>query len=90
MTSDRGSESWLPFRTLSRESSTALETTWLPAVAATMAAGDVPPLVASALHDLLDGNTKKVLISVFLWLPYLLLSRRVNVTFRNRIPIRRR
>ena len=37
---------------------------------------------AQALHTLLDGNVKKVLISVGLWLPYLLLSKRVNVTYR--------
>jgi len=48
--------------------------------------GDLPPAVASALHGLLEGNVKKVLISVALWLPYLLLSKRVNVTYRNRIP----
>lgn len=48
--------------------------------------GDVPPAVATALHHLLDGNVKKVLISVALWLPYLLLSKRVNVTFRHRLP----
>jgi len=49
-------------------------------------AGDLPPDVASALHMLLDGNIKKTLISVALWLPYLLLSKRVNVTYRNRVP----
>ncbi|HKX91807.1 MAG TPA: DUF2569 domain-containing protein [Sphingomicrobium sp.] len=49
-------------------------------------AGDLPPAVAGALHGLLEGNVKKVLISVALWLPYLLLSRRVNVTYRHRIP----
>jgi hypothetical protein len=49
-------------------------------------AGDVPPVVATALHGVLDGNVKKVLISIGLWLPYLLLSKRVNVTYRNRIP----
>ena len=46
----------------------------------------LPPAVAGALHSLLDGNVKKVLISVALWLPYLLLSKRVNVTFRHRVP----
>lgn len=45
----------------------------------------LPNPVADALHTLLDGNVKKVLISVCLWLPYLLLSKRVNVTFRHRI-----
>ena len=47
---------------------------------------DLPATVADALHSLLDGNVKKVLISVCLWLPYLLLSTRVNVTFRHRVP----
>ena len=45
----------------------------------------LPMPVADALHALLDGNVKKVLISVCLWLPYLLLSKRVNVTFRHRV-----
>jgi hypothetical protein len=49
-------------------------------------AGDLPPAVASALHNLLEGNVKKVLISIALWLPYLLLSTRVNVTYRSRVP----
>jgi hypothetical protein len=46
----------------------------------------LPPTVADALHGLLAGNVKKVLISVSLWLPYLLLSTRVNVTYRQRVP----
>jgi hypothetical protein len=46
----------------------------------------LPHDVANALQALLDGNVKKVLISVALWLPYLLLSARVNVTFRHRVP----
>ena len=50
------------------------------------AAGDLPPAVATALHTLLEGNVKKVLISMALWLPYLLLSTRVNITYRQRIP----
>ena len=45
----------------------------------------LPAPVANALHTLLDGNVKKVLISVCLWLPYLLLSKRVNITYRHRI-----
>jgi len=49
-------------------------------------AGGLPPAVASALHGLLDGNVKKVLISAALWLPYLLMSKRVNVTYRHRVP----
>ncbi|QNP43076.1 hypothetical protein H9L15_14105 [Sphingomonas daechungensis] len=46
----------------------------------------LPTEVANPLQSLLDGNVKKVLISIGLWLPYLLLSRRVNVTYRSRIP----
>ncbi|HEY0625762.1 MAG TPA: DUF2569 domain-containing protein [Allosphingosinicella sp.] len=49
-------------------------------------APDLPPVVGTGLHDLLEGNVKKVLISMALWTPYLLLSKRVNVTFRHRIP----
>lgn len=54
---------------------------------ATVVAGTqgLPVPVADALHALLDGNVKKVLISVCLWAPYLLLSKRVNVTFRHRV-----
>jgi hypothetical protein len=52
-------------------------------------AGSVPPAVASALRTLLTGNVKKVLISMALWLPYLLLSKRVNVTYRRRVPASR-
>lgn len=56
------------------------------AIARTMATDpELPPRVAGALHALLDGNLKKVLISVALWAPYLLLSRRVNVTYRHRV-----
>lgn len=46
----------------------------------------LPVAVASALHSVLEGNVTKVLISVALWLPYLLLSARVNVTYRHRVP----
>ena len=49
------------------------------------AAPGLPPKVAGAVHALLEGNVKKTLISVALWLPYLLLSRRVNVTYRSRV-----
>jgi hypothetical protein len=49
-------------------------------------AGNVPLPVAGALQGLLTGNIQKVLISVVVWLPYLLLSRRVNVTYRSRVP----
>jgi hypothetical protein len=49
-------------------------------------AGHVPPDVATALTNMLTGNVKKTLISAALWLPYLLLSTRVNVTYRHRVP----
>lgn len=49
-------------------------------------ASDLPPAVGQALHGVLEGNVKKTLISVAVWLPYLLLSTRVNVTFRHRLP----
>jgi hypothetical protein len=49
-------------------------------------AGYVPPSVADALHSLLYGNIEKTLISVTIWLPYLLLSKRVNITYRHRVP----
>jgi len=56
---------------------------------AQMVAGTVglPGDVAAALQSLLEGNVKKVLISMALWLPYLLLSKRVNVTYRHRVPV---
>ena len=47
---------------------------------------ELPSSVAAQLHNLLEGNLKKVLISVALWLPYLLLSERVNLTYRQRVP----
>jgi hypothetical protein len=50
------------------------------------AATHLPDGVAVALQGLLEGNLKKVLISIAIWLPYLLLSKRVNVTFRHRVP----
>jgi hypothetical protein len=54
---------------------------------AVTAAGGLPPAVGEALHSILDGNVTKVLISVALWLPYLLMSRRVNITYRRRIKL---
>ncbi|QKG71123.1 DUF2569 domain-containing protein [Erythrobacter mangrovi] len=47
--------------------------------------GPVPYNVAVSLSDLLQGNITKVLISIFVWLPYLMLSDRVNVTYRSRL-----
>ncbi len=51
------------------------------------ATAHLPPSVAPALQALLEGNSQKVLISVGIWLPYLLLSTRVNVTYRHRLPV---
>jgi hypothetical protein len=45
----------------------------------------LPAQVAGALESLLHGNLQKVLVSAFVWLPYLILSDRVNVTFRQRV-----
>jgi hypothetical protein len=45
----------------------------------------LPGSVALSLRDLLSGNITKVLISMFVWLPYLMLSDRVNVTYRQRV-----
>lgn len=47
-------------------------------------APNLPPQVAGALLTVLDGNIHKVLISAAIWLPYLLMSERVNVTYRRR------
>jgi hypothetical protein len=50
-----------------------------------VAASPVPGPVADALHRLLYGNIEKTLISIAVWLPYLLLSARVNITYRSRV-----
>lgn len=47
----------------------------------------LPSVVAAPLQNLLHGNIEKVLISAFVWLPYLILSERVNVTFRRRVRV---
>ncbi len=47
-------------------------------------AGNIPPTVVEPLVTLLNGNITKVLISAGVWLPYLILSERVNVTYRHR------
>jgi hypothetical protein len=48
-------------------------------------AGGLPPMVAMPLQTQLFGNIQKVLISVAVWLPYLILSDRVNITYRQRV-----
>jgi hypothetical protein len=54
-------------------------------IAQALATTQVPPQVVPALTTVLIGNLKKTLISVTIWLPYLLVSSRVNVTYRRRI-----
>lgn len=46
----------------------------------------LPGQVAEPLAALLKGNIQKVLISAAVWLPYILLSDRVNITYRWRVP----
>lgn len=45
----------------------------------------LPNGVGTAMGTLLEGNVKKVMISMAVWLPYLLLSDRVNLTYRSRV-----
>jgi hypothetical protein len=45
----------------------------------------LPHAVGQAMGALLSGNVQKVLISIAIWLPYLLLSERVNLTYRMRL-----
>jgi hypothetical protein len=47
-------------------------------------ATDLPSDIVQPLITLLNGNIVKVLISGVVWLPYLILSERVNVTYRSR------
>ncbi|MEY4951858.1 MAG: hypothetical protein RL299_282 [Pseudomonadota bacterium] len=49
------------------------------------AIAELPHSVALPLQQLLQGNITKVLISAAVWLPYLMLSDRVNITYRQRI-----
>jgi hypothetical protein len=48
-------------------------------------AGNLPGIIAAPLQQLLIDNVHKVLISMLIWLPYLIMSRRVNLTFRHRV-----
>lgn len=45
----------------------------------------LPPDIGAPLQSLLVGNLKKVAISLVLWMPYLILSDRVNLTYRRRV-----
>lgn len=51
------------------------------------ASGDLPADVAQAMGGFLLGNIKKVCASVMIWLPYLILSSRVNLQFRHRVRV---
>ncbi len=51
----------------------------------TAGVGGMPPEVAAALQPYLLMNIKKILISVVIWLPYLVVSKRINLTFRQRL-----
>ena len=46
---------------------------------------DLPADAVMALTQILTNNANGVLLSMAIWLPYLILSERVNVTFRHRI-----
>lgn len=46
----------------------------------------LPAEVAAAIAPLLESNLKKAFISIVIWMPYLILSERVNVTYRWRQP----
>ena len=51
----------------------------------TVGVGGLPDEVSSALQPYLLMNIKKILISVVIWFPYLVVSRRINLTFRQRM-----
>jgi hypothetical protein len=48
----------------------------------------IPSEIIAPLLTLLQGNVAKVAISAIVWLPYLLLSDRINVTYRHRTDAR--
>lgn len=48
----------------------------------------LPVAVGEALGNLLQGNMQKVMISMAIWLPYLILSERVNLTYRGRVSLK--
>lgn len=45
----------------------------------------MPAEVAAAFHQLLQGNLTRVMVSLAIWFPYLLLSERVAVTYRHEL-----
>jgi hypothetical protein len=55
-------------------------------VMASAAGGMVlPAAVGDAFHQLLRGNLTRLLVSIGIWLPYLLMSERVAVTYRHEL-----
>ncbi len=48
----------------------------------------LPHGVGEALGNLLQGNMQKVMISIAIWMPYLILSERVNLTYRGRVALK--
>ncbi|MGE0775115.1 MAG: DUF2569 domain-containing protein [Sphingomonadaceae bacterium] len=71
-----------------------LAAVWLLDLAAQLAIGglmahvpNLPTRVEHGLGALLTGNMQKVAISMAIWVPYLIMSRRVNLTYRHRIPV---
>lgn len=69
----------------------ALVVTWLLdvamqlTIARVMGGSGLPAGLIDPLRGFLWGNCQKVLISAALWLPYLILSRQVNLLFRHRV-----
>ena len=57
-------------------------------IARVMGSSGLPGDLIAPLASYLRGNCEKVMISAFLWLPYLLLSPRVNLLFRHRVRAR--
>lgn len=47
----------------------------------------LPHGVGEALGNLLQGNMQKVMISMAIWMPYLIISERVNLTYRGRVAL---
>lgn len=47
----------------------------------------LPQAVGHAMGSLLSSNVQKVMISMAIWLPYLILSERVNLTYRTRVAL---
>ena len=57
------------------------------AIAWSLSGVGLPSEVATPLSTLLMANINTVMVSIAIWVPYLLLSDRVNVTFRQRVSV---